>query len=130
MGGMIPAHEVFWHIVDTVISLGIISLLFAMMFKMLPDVIIKWHDVWTGSLITALLFTVGKFLLGAYLGRSSLSSAYGAAGSFVVVLLWVYYSAQILLFGAAFIRVYARQHGSPIRPGVNAELIVKEKQSH
>jgi membrane protein len=127
MGGMVPAHEVIWQIVDLVISMGIITLLFAMMFKMLPDVIIAWHNVWIGSFITALLFTIGKFLLGAYLGRSSLSSAYGAAGSFVVVLLWVYYSAQILLLGAASIRVYAKQHGSPIKPSAHAEFVTREK---
>lgn len=127
MSGTIPDHEVIWQILDVIVSLGIISLLFAMMFKLLPDVIIQWRNVWIGSFITALLFTVGKFLLGAYLGRSSLSSAYGAAGSFVVVLLWVYYSAQILLLGAASIRVYARQHGSPIQPSAHAEFITREK---
>lgn len=129
MGGMVPAHEVIWQLMDVAISLGIITLLFAMMFKMLPDVIIGWHDVWIGSFMTALLFTAGKFLLGAYLGRSSLSSAYGAAGSFVVVLLWVYYSAQILLFGAASIRVYANKYGSRIQPTVNAVFITEEEQS-
>jgi membrane protein len=129
MGGMIPAHEVIWQFMDAALSLGIITLLFAMMFKMLPDVIIGWHDVWIGSFITALLFTAGKFLLGAYLGRSSLSSAYGAAGSFVVVLLWVYYSAQILLFGAASIRVYANKYGSRIQPAKNAVFITKEEKS-
>lgn len=130
MGGMIPAHEVIWQILDVGISLRIITLLFAMMFKVLPDVVIRWHDIWVGSFGTALFFTLGKYLLGAYLGRSSISSAYGAAGSFVVVLLWVYYSAQILLFGAASIRVYAKQHGSPIKPAANAELITREKDSH
>ncbi len=129
MGGMIPAHEVFWQIVDAIISLGIVTLLFAMIFKMLPDVIVAWRDVWIGSFITAILFTIGKFLLGAYLGRSSLSSAYGATGSFVVVLLWVYYSAQILLFGAASIRVYADKHGSHIKPAPGARFITREKTS-
>jgi membrane protein len=128
MGGMIPAHEVIWHILDVVISLGIITLLFAMMFKLLPDVLIAWRDVWVGSFVTALFFTAGKYLLGAYLGRSTLSSAYGAAGSFVVVLLWVYYSAQILLFGAASIRVYAREHGSGIKPAANAEMVICETE--
>jgi membrane protein len=126
IGGVIPAHEVIWHILDLLLSLGIITLLFAMMFKLLPDVLIAWRDVWVGAFVTALFFTLGKYLLGAYLGRSTLSSAYGAAGSFVVVLLWVYYSAQILLFGAASIHVYARQHGSPIRPSAHAELVVQE----
>ena len=128
MGGMIPAHEVIWDILDVVISLGIITLLFAMMFKLLPDVLIAWRDVWVGSFVTALFFTAGKYLLGAYLGRSTLSSAYGAAGSFVVVLLWVYYSAQILLFGAASIRVYAREHGSGIKPAANAEIVICETE--
>jgi membrane protein len=128
IGGMMPAHEIIWQIVDMAASLGIITLLFAMMFKILPDVIIAWHDVWIGSFVTAVLFTFGKFLLGAYLGRSTLSSAYGAAGSFIVVLLWVYYSAQILLFGAASIRVYANRYGTSIQPAANAEFVVQEKK--
>ena len=123
MRGFLPLQYLIWKSVDFAASLGIITLLFAMIFKMLPDVRLAWRDVWVGSLITALLFTVGKFLLGAYLGRSSLSSAYGAVGSFVVVLLWVYYSAQILLFGAAFVRVYADRYGSHSRPGSDAEFI-------
>jgi membrane protein len=130
MSGMVPAHEVIWQFIDLVASLGFITLLFAMMFKLLPDMMIAWRNVWVGSFITALLFTVGKYLLGAYLGRSTLSSAYGAAGSFVVVLLWVYYSAQILLFGAASIRVYAKQHGSPIRPSAHPEFVSPEEASH
>jgi membrane protein len=130
MGGVIPAHEVVWHILDLAISLGIITLLFAMIFKLLPDVSIAWRDVWVGSFVTALFFTVGKYLLGAYLGRSSLSSAYGAAGSFVVVLLWVYYSAQILLLGAASIHVYAKEHGAAIRPSANAKFVAQEEKSH
>jgi membrane protein len=123
IGGIVPAHIFFWHVLDFAASLGIITLLFAMIFKMLPDVRIAWRDVWIGSLITALLFTIGKYLLGAYLGRGSLSSAYGAAGSFVVVLLWVYYSAQILLLGAAFVRVYAERYGSNSRPAADAEFV-------
>ncbi|HEV2453975.1 MAG TPA: YihY/virulence factor BrkB family protein [Verrucomicrobiae bacterium] len=126
IGGIVPAHIFIWHLIDFLASMGIITLLFAMIFKMLPDVRIAWHDVWIGSLITALLFTIGKFLLGAYLGRSSLSSAYGAVGSFVVVLLWVYYSAQILLLGAAFVRVYADRYGSCSRPGADAEFVEKK----
>ncbi|HEY1790266.1 MAG TPA: YihY/virulence factor BrkB family protein [Verrucomicrobiae bacterium] len=123
MSGIVPAHVFIWEVIDFSASLGIVTLLFAMIFKMLPDVKIAWRDVWVGALLTALLFTIGKFLLGAYLGRSSLSSAYGAAGSFVVVLLWVYYSAQILLLGAAFVRVYADRHGSHSQPAANAEFV-------
>ncbi len=83
---------------------------------MLPDVEISWGDVWIGGAITAILFTLGKFLLGLYLARSTVSSAYGAAGSLVVILLWVYYSAQIIFFGAEFTQVYAERYGSRIVP--------------
>lgn len=130
LNGIMPSHEIIWWIVDLIVSIGIITLLFAMIFKILPDVVITWHDVWIGSFVTALLFTAGKFLLGAYLGRTSLSSAYGAAGSFVIVLLWVYYSAQILLLGAASVQVYANKYGSRIQPAANAEFVTREKNSH
>lgn len=123
MRGIVPAHIIILHLADFTTSLTVITLLFAMIFKMLPDVRIKWRDVWIGSLGTALLFTIGKYLLGAYLGRSSLSSAYGAVGSFVVVLMWVYYSAQILLLGAAFVRVYSDRYGSHSRPAPDAEFV-------
>jgi membrane protein len=105
------------------VSLGIITTLFAMIFKVLPDVTISWHDVWVGAFMTALLFNLGKFLLGFYLGRSSVTSAYGAAGSLVIVLLWVYYSAQILFFGAQFTRVYANRFGSHLRPVQGAHFV-------
>jgi membrane protein len=127
MSGIVPANFVLWHFIDFAATLGVVTLLFAMIFKMLPDVKIKWRDVWVGSLITALLFTIGKYLLGAYLGRGSLSSAYGAAGSFVVVLMWVYYSAQILLLGAAFVRVYADRYGGHNRPAAGAEFVKRKK---
>ena len=97
---------------NIVISLGIIFLLFTMIFKILPDVNIKWKDVWVGGLTTAILFVAGKYLIGLYLGNSSLSSIYGAAGSLVVLLLWTYYSAQILFLGAEFTYVYATRFGS------------------
>jgi membrane protein len=84
-----------------------VTLLFAMIYRFLPDVRLKWRDVWTGALITAVLFSIGKFLIGLYLGRSSIASSYGAAGSIVVLLVWVYYSAQVILLGAEFTRVYA-----------------------
>ena len=130
MNGVTPGSAIIWNIIDLAVSLGIITLLFAMMFKTLPDVILSWRNVWLGSFVTALLFTVGKFLLGVYLGRTSLGSAYGAAGSFVVVLLWVYYSTEILLFGAASIRVYADEQGRKIQPAAYAKLVEKEGQSH
>jgi len=101
-------------------------LLFAMMYKILPDVKIGWSDVWIGAAMTALLFSVGKFLIGLYLGKSGVASAYGAAGSLVLILLWVYYSSQILLFGAEFTFVYANKYGSHIEPSDNAVLINKQ----
>lgn len=125
MSGVLPLHQFIWQVFNFVFSFGIVTLLFALIFKVLPDVIIAWRDVWIGAAVTALLFTIGKFLIGDYLGRSSVSSAYGAAGSFVVVLLWVYYSTQILLLGAASVRVYANRYGSHIRPSPHAEFIKK-----
>lgn len=84
---------------------------------------IAWRDVWTGAIITALLFNLGKLLFGLYLGRSSVTSAYGAAGSLVVVLVWVYYSAQILLFGAQFTQIYSNRYGSHIEPAPGAQVV-------
>lgn len=108
----------FWilEIGNVVISLGVIILLFAMIFKYLPDVHINWNDVWFGAAITAALFVAGKFLIGLYLGQSSTASTYGAAGSLVVLLLWVYYSSQIFFLGAEITQVYANKYGSGIRP--------------
>ncbi|KUO62951.1 hypothetical protein APF79_14300 [bacterium BRH_c32] len=98
------------------ISLTVIFLLFTMIFKILPDVNIKWKDVWVGGLATSLLFILGKYLIGLYLGNSALSSTYGAAGSLVVLLLWIYYSAQILFLGAEFTYVYANRYGAGYKP--------------
>lgn len=103
-----------WQIVNTVLSLGVTTLLFALIYKVLPDVEITWRDVGVGAVITSLLFSFGKFLIGLYLGNSSIGSAYGAAGSLAIVLIWVYYSAQILFFGAEFTQVYANRYGSKI----------------
>jgi membrane protein len=93
-------------------SFAVISLLFAMMFKWLPDTHIKWRDVWLGAILTAALFEGGKFLIGLYIGKQGLESTYGAAASVVVVLIWVYYSAQLVLLGAEFTKVYAQRYGS------------------
>jgi membrane protein len=106
----------FIHLSNEVFIIGMLTLLFTMLFKILPDVKISWKDVWMGGAITAILFAFGKFLLGLYLARSTMSSAYGAAGSLVVFLMWIYYSALILFFGAAFTQVYARRYGSEIVP--------------
>jgi membrane protein len=119
MNGIVPGNEIILQIVNFLVSLFVIALLFAAIFKILPDVKIRWHDTWIGALATALLFDLGKFLLGFYLGRSSFSSAYGAAGSFIIVLMWVYYSTQILLFGAKYTELYAKKFGShfDLKPG-------------
>jgi membrane protein len=124
-----PAQETLWQGVNFVVSFGVITLLFAMLFKVLPDAKIAWRDVWIGAIITALLFNLGKLLFGLYLGRSSVISAYGAAGSLVVVLLWVYYSAQILLFGAQFTQIYSNRYGSHIEPVAGAETVTSKEAS-
>jgi membrane protein len=99
-------------VLDVVLSVGLTTVLFAMIYKYVPRERIAWGDVWIGALVTAGLFTVGKLLIGQYLGRSSLSSAYGAAGSIMVLLLWIYYSAQIFLLGAEFTHVFTYSRGS------------------
>jgi membrane protein len=103
-----------------VVSMLVVTVLFAAIFKILPDAHIAWGDVWVGALATSLLFTLGKFLIGLYLGRSSFASIYGAAGSLVALLLWIYYSAQVFLLGAEFTQVYARRWGSRILPARSA----------
>jgi membrane protein len=100
------------HGLDFVVSIGAVTLMFALMYKILPRVKIAWRDVWVGSLVTALLFTIGKFLVGLYIGHSKVASGFGAAGSVMVVLIWVYYSAQIFLLGAEFTWVYTHRYGS------------------
>lgn len=119
----IPGGAFFWLALNFLISLVFITVLFGLIFKVLPDVQLGWRDVWIGALATALLFSLGKFLIGLYLGQSTTASAYGAAGSFVIVLLWVYYSSQILLLGAEFTRVWTRWRGVEVRPRPNAEFL-------
>lgn len=115
-----PGLDVILQIVNTIISFGVVTLLFAMIYKILPDAEIQWRDVWVGAVITSLLFVVGKFLIGLYLGYSAAGSTYGAAGSLVVLLLWVYYSAQILLLGAELTEVYANRFGSRLLSAAEA----------
>ncbi|ELR69257.1 Ribonuclease BN [Fulvivirga imtechensis AK7] len=114
-------------VVNIAFSLIVISLIFAMIFKILPDARIMWRSVWVGAFVTTLLFALGKYLIGFYLGTSSIGSAYGAAGSLVLLLIWVYYSSLIVLFGAEFTYVYSREMGHHIRPDKNA-VIVKVKE--
>jgi len=122
-GGFVPLWAPALQAVDLAVTFGVITLLFAMIYKYLPDAHIAWGDVWLGSVSTAALFLVGKFAIGLYLGRSGLGSAYGAAGSFVVLLVWINYSAQILFFGAEFTQVYAIHRGSRIAPARGAEPV-------
>jgi len=107
-----PGSAIMWQGLAMLVSFGFITLLFALIFKLLPDHPIAWGDVWIGALLTALLFTAGQQLIGLYLGQTSLASSYGAAGSLVVLLVWVYYSAQLVLFGAEFTYAYAKLRGS------------------
>jgi membrane protein len=114
-----------WQILNALVSFSIVTLLFAMMFKILPDAKIAWKDVWMGAAITAVLFNIGKSLLGFYLGHTTFASAYGAAGSLVIILTWVFYSAQILFLGAEFTQVYTRRWGEEIVPAEYAMPVPK-----
>jgi membrane protein len=119
----LPFSAAIWQGINFLVSLAVTTLLFAAIYKFIPDVKINWRDVWIGAFVTAVLFSVGRFLLGWYLSVGTSTSVYGAAASFVVLLLWVYYSAQILFFGAEFTQVYANQYGSHIVPDRDAQII-------
>jgi membrane protein len=111
-GGFLPLPEGVLHAIDIVVSFAGVTLCFALLYKVVPDARIEWRDVWIGAAVTAGLFTVGKFLIGLYIGRAALGSTFGAAGSLVVFLVWVYYSAQVFYLGAEFTRAFAERHGS------------------
>jgi membrane protein len=111
-GALLGHGTIVLWLVNLLLSLSMSTLVFALLFKLVPGERIAWADVWVGALVTSALFGVGKFAIGLYLGRSSFSSIYGAAGAFMVLLLWVYYSAQIFLFGAEFTRAYTYGHGT------------------
>ena len=115
-----------FYVVDFLISISIITLLFAMLFRFLPDVHIEWKSVWTGAVITALLFVIGKYALALYFGKAEPGSTYGAAGSIILILLWVFYSCLIMFFGAEFTQVYARRYGHRVEPNENAIRIHDE----
>lgn len=129
MTNLIPGIDFLWQLLNLVVSFIIVTFLFALMYKFLPDVKIKWKDVWVGAAITSFLFALGKYALGLYLGRGSFGSTYGAAGSLVVLLAWIYYSAQILFFGAEFTQVYARRFGSQIVPDDHAIPLSEEARA-
>jgi membrane protein len=113
-GGMSEGTEWLLHLINLLLSFGVVTALFAIIYKILPNLKIEWDDVWIGAIATALLFTVGKFLIGLYLGKSAVASSYGAAGAVVILLIWMYYSAQIFLLGAEFTYLYAHHYGSLI----------------
>jgi membrane protein len=110
LGQWLPVTVWTAYLLDVPVSFILITLLFALIFKLLPDVTVHWKDVWIGAVVTAVLFMIGKFLIGVYIGSASIGSIYGAAGSLVVVLIWTYYSSQILFFGAELIRAYAKRY--------------------
>jgi len=123
--------EVFAQLLNALVAFGLTTVVFAMIYKLMPRAKIEWHDVWVGAAVTAILFAVGKFLISLYIGRSAVASSFGAAGSLAVMMIWVYYSAQIFLLGAEFTWVYAHTHGSRSgqeRPGDVEEKPVFEPQ--
>lgn len=120
IGGLIPGWIVVGYVLSYGLSLGLVMLVLAAIFKILPDVKMSWSDVWVGALVTSVLFHAGKFGISLYIGKASVASTFGAAGSLAVLLVWVYYSSQIVLFGAEFTRVYANRYGSRVVPDDNA----------
>jgi len=129
VGRMLPEQAEALEAVHFIISFFVITGSFGLIFKLLPDVKVAWRDVWLGAAVTSLFFTVGKLLIGLYLGRSAVASAYGAAGSLVVIVVWVYYSAQILLFGAEFTKVWTRRRGSGFVPEKTAMPVTQEARA-
>lgn len=128
MQGQFPGSQLLWQLAGFAVSLAVMVGLFAAIFKVLPDAEIKWSDVWVGAATTAVLFEAGKWLISLYLANSSMVSNFGAGGSLVVVLVWVYFSSMLLFFGAEFTQVYARRKGRSIRPSEHAVRVVQEKR--
>jgi membrane protein len=126
---LLPAPALALEALNSIISLVVITGAFAVIFKLLPDVKVAWRDVWLGAAVTSLLFTLGKFLIGLYLGKSAVASAYGAAGSLVIIVVWVYYSAQILLFGAEFTKVWTKRRGSGFKVEKMAKPVTAEARA-
>ncbi len=128
MSGYLPLPS-FAAPLDFVLSIILLTVLFALIYKVLPDVRIQWRDVWIGAAVTAVLFAIGKMLIGWYLGTSSVASSFGAAGALILILVWVYYSTTIFLFGAEFTKEFSRCHGSGIVPSAHAEFIDQQKRA-
>lgn len=125
-GGLVPGYAAVGQLLNFLISFAVITVLFASIYKFLPDVKVPWRNLWVGAAVTSLLFSIGKYLIGLYLGSSGVTSTYGAAGSIVVILVWVFYSAQILLIGAEFTQVYSKHRGTPIQPSRHAVRVGEE----
>jgi len=125
---ILPGTDVVWEILTFAISLGLSALLFALMFKVLPDVKLGWRDVGVGGLATAILFSIGRWAIGFYLGRSSIGSAYGAAGSLVVLLVWVYYASLVVFLGAELTQVLARRRGKRVEPEEHAIWVERHEE--
>jgi membrane protein len=129
LNNWLPGIPWFWQAANIVTSFVVVAVLFSMIYKFLPDVVISWRDVSIGAAVTALLFSAGKYLIGLYLGQTATASAFGAAGSLVVLLFWVYYSALISFLGAEFTQVYTRRYGSGIRPKKHAVRVGRKSDS-
>lgn len=131
LASAMPGGTVIGHSLEVAVSFAVVTILFAMMFKILPDVKIAWNDVWIGAAATSVLFTIGKLLIGLYLAKGGVATPYGAAGSVVVMIVWVYYSAQILFLGAEFTKVYTHEHGSRfVEAAENAEPVTSEQRAN
>ncbi len=122
----LPGGAGLWLAVNFVVSMGVIAVLFALMFKFIPDAVVAWRDALVGGAVTSVLFTVGENLIGLYLGRTNIGSAFGAAGSLVILLVWIYYSSMIFFFGAEFTKIYAQRYGSRIRLNGKAVPVTEE----
>lgn len=127
--GWLPMPGAALQAVNLGVSLLIVTVLFAAIYRFMPDAVVSWSDVWFGAAITSLLFVLGKWAIGAYLGRQDLGSTYGAAGSLVFVLVWIYYSSMILLFGAELTQAWARRYGDEIQPKAGAVRVVQQRQT-
>ena len=130
LGATLPGGAFLWQVLNFALSFGVITVLFALIFKVVPHAKVEWRDVWIGAVVTALLFAIGKQLLGLYLGKAAVGSSYGAAGSIVALVVWVFYAAQILFMGAEFTQVQARHRGASIEPTPNAERVTTTEGTH
>jgi len=128
LGATLPGGAFLWQVLNFALSFGVITVLFALIFKVVPHAEVEWRDVWIGAVVTALLFVIGKQLLGLYLGKAAVGSSYGAAGSLVALVVWVFYAAQILFMGAEFTQVQARHRGASIEPTPNAERVTTTEE--